>query len=147
MLGIAQSKGDVVIFDGVISHATAGAAAHAKAKERADAAFALLEGSATPPFADGVIESLGCSKSEAYAALGDLSADGRAVKIDRDLFYDANVFEGLVSAVRSHIEKHGASNAADLKEAMGLSRKYAIPVLEALDDRGITKRSGDLRSL
>lgn len=147
VLDVAQSKGDVISVDGVVSHATAGAAAHAKAKKRADAVFALLKGSTTPPFADGVIESIGCSKSEAYAALGDLSADGRAVKIDRDLFYDANVFESLVSAVRSHIEKNGASNAADLKEAMGLSRKYAIPVLEALDDRGITKRNGDLRSL
>ncbi len=146
-LAVALEKGDVVALGGVISHATAGAAAHARAKERADAAFALIEGSATPPFAEAIADALGCSKGEAYAALGDLSGAGRAVKIDRDLFYDATVFERLVNAVRAHIQASGPSNAADLKEAMGISRKYAIPLLEALDDRGITKRDGDLRSL
>ena len=79
-LAVALEKGDVVSMDGVLSHATAGAAAHARAQERADAAFALLEGTLTPPFADGVTSSLNCTKSEAYAALGDLEEQGRAVK-------------------------------------------------------------------
>ena len=146
-LAVALEKGDIVSMDGVLSHATAGAAAHARAQERANAAFALLEGSLTPPFADGVISALNCTKSEAYAALGDLEEQGRAVKIDRDLYYDAAVFDKLVEAVRAHIESKGPSLAADLKDAMGVSRKYAIPVLEALDDKGITKRDGDLRTL
>ena len=80
-------------------------------------------------------------------ALGDLEEQGCAVKIDRDLYYDAAVFNKLVEAVRAHIEAKGPSLATDLKDAMGVSRKYAIPVLEALDDRGITKRDGDLRTL
>ena len=147
VLAVALEKGDVVSMDGVLSHATAGAAAHARAQERADAAFALLEGTLTPPFADGVASSLNCTKSEAYAALGDLEEQGHAVKIDRDLYYDAAVFNKLVEAVRAHIEAKGPSLATDLKDAMGVSRKYAIPVLEALDDRGITKRDGDLRTL
>lgn len=146
-LAVALEKGDVVSMDGVLSHATAGAAAHARAQERADAAFALLEGTLTPPFADGVTSSLNCTKSEAYAALGDLEEQGRAVKIDRDLYYDAAVFNKLVETVRAHIEAKGPSLATNLKDAMGVSRKYAIPVLEALDDRGITKRDGDLRTL
>ena len=91
--------------------------------------------------------SLNCTKSEAYAALGDLEEQGRAVKIDRDLYYDAAVFNKFVEAVRAHIEAKGPSLATDLKDAMGVSRKYAIPILEALDDRGITKRDGDLRTL
>ena len=147
VLAVALEKGDVVSMDGVLSHATAGAAAHARAQERADAAFTLLEGTLMPPFADGVTSSLNCTKSEAYAALGDLEEQGRAVKIDRDLYYDAAVFNKLVETVRAHIEAKGPSLAADLKDAMGVSRKYAIPVLEALDDRGITKRDGDLRTL
>ena len=31
------------------------------------------------------------------------------------------------------------------KELFGLSRKYAIPLLECLDDRGVTRRAGPLR--
>ena len=143
----AIAKGDVVAISGVLSHATAGAAAHARAEQRANDAFSLLKGTLTPPFADEAIGLLGCSKGEAYAALGNLVDDGRAVKIDRDLFYDAAVFDDMAASVRVHIESHGPSSASDLKDAMGISRKYAIPVLEALDDRGITKRNGDLRSL
>ena len=69
------------------------------------------------------------------------------MKIDRDLYSDAAVFNKFVEAVRAHIEAKGPSLATDLKDAMGVSRKYAIPILEALDDRGITKRDGDLRTL
>lgn len=53
------------------------------------------------------LRSLNCTKSEAYAALGDLEEQGRAVKIDRDLYYDAAVFNKLVEAVRAHIEAKG----------------------------------------
>ena len=146
-LQCALQKGDVVAMEGVLSHATAGAAAQARAKQRAEAVFELLKGSSTPPFADGIISELGCAKGEAFAALGDLASEGRITKVNRDLYYDAAVFDGLVAAVRKHIEANGPSNAADLKDAMSISRKYAIPVLEALDDKGITKRQGDLRSL
>jgi selenocysteine-specific elongation factor len=34
---------------------------------------------------------------------------------------------------------------ADLKEMFGLSRKYAVPLLEHLDQSGFTRRSGDER--
>ena len=34
---------------------------------------------------------------------------------------------------------------ADFKEMTGLSRKYAIPLLELLDQKGITKRKGPVR--
>ena len=145
VLAAACDKGGVVFSDGIASHATAGAAAAARARERSEAAFALIEGSATPPSLDAIAEDLGCPVREASAALGALAESGRAVRIDRDLFYDAAVFERLAEAARAHIAAHGPSTAADLKDAMGLSRKYAIPVLEAFDARGITKRDGDRR--
>jgi selenocysteine-specific elongation factor len=35
----------------------------------------------------------------------------------------------------------------DLKDLMGISRKYSVPLMEHLDDRRITLRRGDGRVL
>jgi selenocysteine-specific elongation factor len=40
----------------------------------------------------------------------------------------------------------GASAAA-LRDSLGVSRKYAIPLLEYFDAQGFTKRVGDVRVL
>jgi selenocysteine-specific elongation factor len=36
-------------------------------------------------------------------------------------------------------------SASQFREALGTTRKYAIPLAEALDARGITRRRGDVR--
>jgi selenocysteine-specific elongation factor len=34
---------------------------------------------------------------------------------------------------------------SDVRQALGTSRKYAVPLLEHLDARGLTRRVGDVR--
>ncbi|WP_418255924.1 SelB C-terminal domain-containing protein, partial [Gordonibacter urolithinfaciens] len=41
----------------------------------------------------------------------------------------------------------GGATAAELRDAMGTTRKYAIPLLEHFDAQGVTRRDGDLRVL
>jgi selenocysteine-specific elongation factor len=36
---------------------------------------------------------------------------------------------------------------ADIKDLLGISRKYAIPLLEHFDTRGVTRRVGERRVL
>jgi len=36
-------------------------------------------------------------------------------------------------------------SASEFRDALGTSRKFAIPLAEALDARGITRRRGDVR--
>jgi len=36
---------------------------------------------------------------------------------------------------------------ADFKELTGLTRKYAIPLLELLDQMGVTRRKGRIREI
>jgi selenocysteine-specific elongation factor len=49
----------------------------------------------------------------------------------------------------SRIKKFGKREltVADFKEMTGLSRKYAIPLLELLDQVGVTRRKGSLREI
>lgn len=42
-------------------------------------------------------------------------------------------------------EKPDGFSASEFRDALGTSRKFAIPLAEALDARGITRRRGDLR--
>ena len=76
-----------------------------------------------------------------------LEKNGSAVRIDRDLYYSAEAFAQLKDAVTSCLEREGEASAATLRDAMGVSRKFAIPVLERMDALGITKRKGDVRTL
>jgi selenocysteine-specific elongation factor len=39
----------------------------------------------------------------------------------------------------------GGITVSAFREALGTSRKYAVPLLEWFDQRGVTRREGDLR--
>ena len=85
--------------------------------------------------------------AQARKAAAALERDGRAVRIDSERFYDAQVVAGLREVVAGVIRANGPATAADLKDAMGVSRKYAMPLLELFDATGLTRREGDLRVL
>ena len=52
-----------------------------------------------------------------------------------------------MDTVRAHIRDKGPSTAADLRNALGTTRRILIPLLERLDREGVTIRQGDLRAL
>jgi selenocysteine-specific elongation factor len=70
---------------------------------------------------------------------GDIVEVGAAGVIHRD------ALAKCVEELRGLFEKHPEVSVADLKDALGLTRKRAIPLLEALDERRVTKRSGNNR--
>lgn len=62
-----------------------------------------------------------------------------------DRLYHPQVLAGVVSAVETWFESHSTLDPAAFKEMFGLTRRTAIPLLEWLDTRGVTKRQGDVR--
>jgi selenocysteine-specific elongation factor len=66
--------------------------------------------------------------------------------IAKDYFLHESVFQTLMNTLRKNDDGSGFS-VADFKEWFGLSRKYAIPLMEYLDRQGITYRKGDQRHL
>lgn len=62
------------------------------------------------------------------------------------LLFHRDALALLAERVRGHFRAHETMSPADLKMlGGGLSRKFAIPLLEWLDDHGHTLRRGDLR--
>lgn len=148
LLEEAERRGAVEHSAGEVSHPRAGAGARRAEAEAADqlsAALAAAKG--TPPTLAEFCAASGMEPGRARKAAAALERDGRAVRIDSERFYDAAVVEDLARVVTDLIREKGPATTADLKDAMGVSRKYALPLLELFDARGLTCREGDLRVL
>jgi selenocysteine-specific elongation factor len=69
------------------------------------------------------------------------------VRISADLTIATRAAEQLIERVREFANKtpDRLIDVAKFKEIAGVSRKYAIPLLEYFDQRKITARRGDKR--
>ena len=53
----------------------------------------------------------------------------------------------MVDGVRTRIAEHDEITVADVRDIFGASRKYALALLNHLDQQRITRRVGDVRVL
>jgi selenocysteine-specific elongation factor len=72
---------------------------------------------------------------------------GKLVRLSTDVLLLAETYDVLLKWVREYISEHGSVNVAQVRDAFNTSRKYALALLEYLDDQRITKRVGDDRVL
>ncbi len=69
------------------------------------------------------------------------------VNIAPDLYLLPETYADMVHWVRQTIETQGMVTAAQVRDHFGASRRYAVALLEHLDERRITRREGDRRVL
>jgi len=72
---------------------------------------------------------------------------GDLVKFSSEFALTRERYEETLRSVGDSIRAEGALTTSRLREILGTSRKYAIPLLEHLDATGFTKRRGDVREL
>jgi selenocysteine-specific elongation factor len=89
-----------------------------------------------------VKESKTAVGEDVYFALIDL---GQMRPISADVVYDQTTYEQLISRLLHELEVKGSLNAAGVRDLLDTSRKYAIGLLEHLDERRLTRRVGDDR--
>ena len=142
------TDGAVVARGGLIGHPSAQGSAQQAIDNAADALAALLaEQGMAPEALPYLAKRAELSQQMASKALGALVDSGRAYRVSADLFFDAHAIAAAKEAIAEHLRSGGAGTAAALKEVMGTSRKFAMPLLEKFDAEGFTKRIGDERSL
>lgn len=148
LLGEAVHDGKAIVVGGQVGHpASQGAARKAQEQEAQTLLGALQAGGAAPTMPPKLFDETGLGAKTGQHALTTLVRDGRAVHIGGDLYLAADALEHCKQAVCAHLETGGAGTVAALKDAMGTSRRYAVPLLEYFDTQGVTVRSGDIRSL
>ena len=92
------------------------------------------------------------SFKEVVAELGEevtlaLIEGGQLVRLSPEVLLLAETYNELVEWVKRTILEQGSVNVGQLRDAFGTSRKYALALLEYLDDQRVTRRVGDDRVL
>jgi selenocysteine-specific elongation factor len=103
------------------------------------------ESGLAPPDPGAAAAAAGTTRETADRMMGLLFRQRRLVKVDT-LAFHPEALESLKADVRRL--KEGAAGAVDVasfKEKYGITRKYAIPLLEYLDRERVTRRVGDRR--
>ncbi|MEK7852080.1 MAG: SelB C-terminal domain-containing protein, partial [Deltaproteobacteria bacterium] len=111
-------------------------------KERIEKIY--LEAGLTPPTITELLEKLKIKERETLDLLNLLYKEGRLVKV-KEFFFSRDSIDNLTARVCEFFKRKADMTPIDFKEMTGLSRKFAIPLLEYLDLQKITIRVGDVR--
>jgi selenocysteine-specific elongation factor len=84
---------------------------------------------------------------DAAEVLAYLANEGAVARVGANRYYDRNVLHAAARDVVAEITRVGEATPASLRERLGVTRKYLIPLLEWLDAQGVTARVGDVRRL
>jgi selenocysteine-specific elongation factor len=117
----------------------------AESKNTIEEAFAVA-GLKVPALHD-VIAGLKVDKSRAQKIVTLLLRDKVLFKVSDELVFHRSALEELRRLVAAQKLKSPKMDVAKFKELTGVSRKYAIPLLEYLDRERVTRRVGDAREI
>ena len=121
----------------------------AKLRDRLSAVYETA--GLAPPTLDSAMESAGIAatqKVHGRKILQLLLDSNSLVRVQGDLFFHRRALDGLISKLSQFAREHQPAPAIDVatfKDLAGVSRKYAIPLLEFFDRERITRRAGDRR--
>ncbi len=98
-----------------------------------------------PPTLREVGTELELASPQVLEFVAGLQRTGRLVKVTAELSFSKGSHETLLEQVRTRLSSEGTIDVQALKAMTGLSRKFAVPLLEHFDQLQITVRRGDER--
>lgn len=69
------------------------------------------------------------------------------VKMSDNIIFAASAYDEMVKRVIDHLNSNGKITVAEVRDMFGTSRKYALALMEHLDEIKVTRRTGDERVL
>jgi selenocysteine-specific elongation factor len=100
----------------------------------------------TVPSFSAVLEKLPVERARAQKIFQILLREKALIKVAEDLAFHRTALARLRELVAAYKKQNGASLPVPaFKELTGVTRKYAIPLLEYLDREHVTRRVGDQR--
>jgi selenocysteine-specific elongation factor len=134
--------GDLVRLPG---HGVAMRDEEVESKKKIEDAFASA-GLKVPALQE-VIASLKVDKARAHKIVTLLLRDKVLVKVSDELVFHRGALEELRRQMTAYKMNSAKIDVAKFKELTGVTRKYAIPLLEYLDRERVTRRVGDIREI
>jgi selenocysteine-specific elongation factor len=117
----------------------------AESKKKIEEAFAGA--GLTVPALQDVLAGLRVDKTRAQKIVTLLLRNKILVKVSDDLVFHRSALEQLRRQMAAYKVKSAKIDVAKFKELTGVTRKYAIPLLEYLDREHVTRRVGDAREI
>jgi selenocysteine-specific elongation factor len=99
------------------------------------------------PALQEVIAGLRLDKGRAQKLVTLLLREKVLIKVSDELVFHRGALDELRRQIAAYQVKSSKIDVAQFKELAGVSRKYAIPLLEYLDREHVTKRVGDTREI
>ena len=115
----------------------------AESKKQIEATFA--NAGLKVPLLKDVLAGLPIDKARSQKIVTLLLRDRVLVKVGDDLVFHREALDGLRKLVVAQKAKTPRMNVVAFKDLIGVTRKYAIPLLEWLDSQRVTRRVGDER--
>jgi selenocysteine-specific elongation factor len=107
----------------------------------------IRKGGMSPPESSELAASAGARAAVVPDLLALLRDEQKLVEISPALFLDFDVEAELRRRVEGRLSGGATMTMADLRDLLGTTRKYAVPIGEYLDRIGLTRREGDVRRL
>ena len=76
-----------------------------------------------------------------------LMHQGVLVRLSEDVLLLRETYDEMVRRIIAFIKEHGSMTVAQVRDEFNTSRKYALALMEHLDEQKITRRVGDERVL
>jgi len=139
------SKAKDLVVEGeivrLISHRVALREDESQALKKIERAFE--QAGLTVPSTNEVLAKSGVDPQRARTLLQILLKNRQLIRVSEDLIYHSAALEDLKKRLTA--QKGKRITVADFKDWTGISRKYAIPLLEFLDREKVTRREGENR--
>jgi selenocysteine-specific elongation factor len=120
---------------------------HAERRLKAELAETIRAGGLSPPDLADLTATAGSRASVLPELLTLLADEGSIVELGHGLFLDVDADADLRRKVTDHLADGGSITMSGLRDLLGTTRKFAVPIGEYLDRIGLTRRQGDLRVL
>ncbi len=152
VLNCLEKEGKIVIEMDVVrssDHSLNVSGADAELRERIGQIYSVA--ALEPPSLDEALHQAGLAKNQTVhgrKVLQLLIDSGELIRIQGELLFSRIALENLKMKLRNYGDAHEPGRAMDVatfKTLAGVSRKYAIPLLEHLDRERVTRRNGDQR--
>ena len=72
-------------------------------------------------------------------------AEGLLIRVTDDIYLHADVAADMRTRLKERFATGAGLTVAEIRDLLGTTRKYAVPLCEYLDRSGLTRREGDLR--
>ena len=148
LLAQLQEKTEIAVDGDMVrlrGHAAASGGQGGALKDRV--AAILKEGALAPPRVVELPLLAAASVPDVTAVLKLLAAEGIAVRVSPEIWFDGAAVAGLRERLVTHLRARKEISTPEFKELVGATRKHVIPLAEYFDREKVTLRVGEKRLL